>query len=213
MGDDDERGVVSYTGFSASAAAATVITTEESRNLSHLLGELLDSTDEEEEKQHGGSRPGRAPNIKRDFVGANERLVRQYFSGPDSQYTAEQFKRRYRVSPAIFERVYNALVGKGTFLPEGSTDCLGNPCVYPLVRLTAVFRTLAYGSSGDCQDENLQCSESVVEDALHSFCKLLIANFGKEYLNRTPNQEERRRILRRNDQRGFPGCFASCLGL
>jgi Plant transposon protein len=102
------------------------------------------------------------------------------------------------------------VLGKDVFLLEGTKDALGNPCIHPLVRLTAVFRTLAYGSAFDSQDENPECSTTtVVNDAIKSFCKLMIKHFGKQYLIRTPTQQERRRILKRNEERGFPGCFAS----
>jgi hypothetical protein len=142
---DNEHPAVSLTGFSAAAAAASVITTEESCNLSNLFQELAEnSNSDEEERKWGSSREGRSANIKHDFAGAHSKLVEQYFSGDDSQYTPAQFKRRYRVSPSIFEKIYQTLYGKGAFLPEGTKDALGNPCIYPLVRLTAVFRTLAY---------------------------------------------------------------------
>jgi len=78
-----------------------------------------------------------------------------------------------------------------------------------LVRMTAVFRTVAYGTPADCQDEVWQIGESTCLDATKSFCKLMVMQFGDQYLNRTPTKEERDRILRKNAARGFPGCFAS----
>ena len=51
--------------------------------LAHLGGEL---EEEEEPRQWGGSRPGKAPNKSRDFTKAHEQLVANYFSGDASVY-------------------------------------------------------------------------------------------------------------------------------
>jgi len=52
-------------------------------------------------------------------------------------------------------------------------------------------------------------SETSVDHVLKSCCKIMIANFGDPYLNRTPTAAERARILKKNNERGFPGLFAS----
>ena len=46
--------------------------------------ELLDSSDEEEEGTHRGSRKGKEPNKKRDFPMAHARVMSDYFNGTDS---------------------------------------------------------------------------------------------------------------------------------
>jgi Plant transposon protein len=59
-------------------------------------------------KKWGGSRVGRSANISRDFAGADSKLVlhNALVSWPDSQCAEAQFKQRFRVLPAIFERIY-----------------------------------------------------------------------------------------------------------
>jgi hypothetical protein len=200
--------VTCLTGFSGVAVAAEVIAAEEMGGLDQVLMELAESSSDEE-KQWGGSVPGKSPNLNRDFDESYRRLKKLYFSGEESVYTEGMFKRRFRVSPATFQRVYDAVVGKGCFHPPDHVDATGKPVIHPLVRLTAVFRTLCYGTPADCADENWQMSETIANEALKSFCKILIQEFGATYLNRTPNEQEKRRILAVNKSKGFPGCFAS----
>ena len=66
MDVDDDDGAHCLTGFSSVASAASVIATEESRNVSQLLMEFL-SSDEEEEVVWGGSKPGKSANLEREF--------------------------------------------------------------------------------------------------------------------------------------------------
>lgn len=203
-------------GFSSTTVAAAVIATDESTRPSWLTlmmalceDEESSSSDEDTRTRWGGSVKGKSANIKRDFDQAYNTLKSHYFNGPESLYTTAHFRRRFRVSPAIFNKVYDRLHGKGVFRPAGTKDAVGKNGIDPLVRMTAVFRILAYGSAADSQDEYLQVSETVAANALKSFCQLMVLEFGEEYLNRTPTQQEKRRILEVNARRGFPGLFAS----
>ncbi len=82
--------------------------------LDAFLMDLLSSSneDEEEQKQWGGSRKGRAPNKERDFAGAYAKLVKDYFSGPNSVHDEADFERRFRMPRSIFNRISDALMGK-----------------------------------------------------------------------------------------------------
>lgn len=212
MAGDDSNPVDCLTGFSAVTVAANVITTEESRSLSQLPGDIVDSAGEEDEPKWGGSRPGKSPNLPRAFEGACNRLLSHCFKGKDLLCARAQFCRRHRVSPAVFERVHNAVHGKGTFHPENKRDATKKKCIHPLVRfLTAVFRMIGCGTSADREDEAFQVSETVVDVATKSFCETLTAKFGDQHLNRTPTDKERKRTLKVNAEKGFPGCFA-CWG-
>ena len=199
------------TGFSSVASVGNLLLAKESWDIASLLQEFLDDSDDEEDEKRpwGGSYVGRAPNIKRDFQGAYDRLVKQCFSGDNSLYTEAQFKRRFCVSSSIFDRVYEAIHGQGCFHPAGKKDATGRTGIHPLVRVAAVMRMLAYGTPADCQDKTWQIAESTVDNALKCFCYLMISNFGDKCLNRTPTSEEKKRILNKNAKRGFPGCFAS----
>lgn len=155
----------------------------------------------------GGSRPGRSANKDRDFDFAYTKLKKDYFSGHQSTYDERNFETRFRVSRRVFNTVYNKLYGLDPFIHK--VDALGKKGIHPLVRLTSCFRLIAYGDSCDREDENMRLSRSSMNDALKSFCNLIIEQFGDNYLNRTPNEKERKSILKINEKRGFPGLLAS----
>jgi hypothetical protein len=85
----------------------------------------------------------------------------------------------------------------------------GKKGIHPLVRLTACIRRLAYGDSADRYDENLDMAESTISMSLKQFNKLMIEEFGAQYLNRCPSAVEIERVTSINAGRGFPGMFAS----
>ena len=170
-----------------------------------LIDDMFES--DNEDSKWGGSRPGKAPNKKRDFEGAYNRLVRQYFSGAQSTYDETDFERRFRVPRQVFTRIHDDLLDEEPFVlhTDRVTKKLG---IRPLVRLTACFRRLAYGNASDQIDENLEVSETVVDQATKDFTKMVIEKY-PQYLNRCPTQQEMQRISDINAARGFPGMFAS----
>jgi hypothetical protein len=186
----------------------------ESANLGIILDEIQGDTDiecdEDDESDEGykGSISGRRV-IGRDFNSAYNRLMEQYFSGEQSTYTEAHFSRRFRVSPQIFQRIYDSLVNRGEFRSHLTRNAAGKFGIHPLVRLTACFRSLGYGDAADREDEYLQIAASTLDVSLNSFCELLIESFGQQYLNRSPTEVEKRKILAYNEKRGFPGLFAS----
>lgn len=157
--------------------------------------------------QRGGSRPGRSPNKNRDFQLAYNRIILDYFSGEESVYDEKDFRRRFRISRSIFNKIRDTLFGHDVFVLK--VDALGKEGIHPLVRLISCFRTLAYGDTFDRDDEYLRMSESSIDRSVTSFCNLMIKHFGPHYLNRAPTIEERDEILKVNKCRGFPGLMAS----
>ena len=81
--------------------------------------------------------------------------------------------------------------------------------IYPLVCVVASFRCLVYGHSKDSCDEMFHMSETKVDKTFKVFCKEVVDIFGDSYLNRCPDENNKVRCLRKMEQRGFPGCFAS----
>jgi len=79
------------------------------------IAALLLEEEDYPRQQRGGSYPGKAPNKKRDFEGAADNLIRQYFSGDDSVYSENDFRRRFRMDRKVFEKIYSTIVGEGTF--------------------------------------------------------------------------------------------------
>ena len=80
--------------------------------------------------------------------------------------------------------------------------------IYPLVKLVACFRYLSYGGALDREDENLQIGESTLNPIVKLFTRMMVEEFGPQYLNHCPTNEERRAILRKMASKGFPGCLA-----
>jgi hypothetical protein len=114
----------------------------------------------------GGSKKGRKI-IKRDFDGAFERVMNHYFV-ETPLYPAKLFSRRFRVSRAIFERVYDACVKHPFF--QHAKNRAGRRGIHPLVKVTACFRHIAYGTSADQLDEHFQISETTFLETRIAFC-------------------------------------------
>jgi hypothetical protein len=112
-----------------------------------LNNDSTSSPDEEEVLLWGGSRPGKAPNKNRDFVGAHKTLVKHYFSGEGSVFNEIDFERRFRMPRAIFNQIHDALVvaGEPPFVQKYSTMGSKSPGIAPLCRLVACLPKLCYG--------------------------------------------------------------------
>jgi hypothetical protein len=197
--DDDE--IIQLMLSSAASARQTV----------ELMIDLLedDESNESGREWGTGSKPGKAKNKARDFVGAYQRLFKNYFStNPPSVYNETNFERRFRMPRTVFDRIRETIIGKGLF-QEKTVNLSGEKGIHPLVRLTACIRRLAYGDSADRDDENLEMAESTINKSLKQFNKLMIQEFGAQYLNCCPSAEEIDRVTTINAGRGFPGMFAS----
>ena len=181
---------------------------EDDEVLEALIEELASSSDEEEDKRPwGGSKKGKAPNKNRDFASAYAKLVKDYFNGADSIYDERDFELRYRMPRSVFSVIYDRINGQGEFVE--AKDCIGKPGIHPLVRISACLRYLCYGCATDREDENMRIGSSTLNKAVRDFCRLMIKEFGCVYLNRTPTEEEKKKIFAANEVEGFPGCLAS----
>ena len=168
-------------------------------------GVLKDDSSDEEGKW-GGSLPGKAPNKPRNFELARTTLIRQYFNGENSTFDETDFERRFRMPRSVFVKVKDAVIGVPPFIE--TADGFGKPGIDPLVRLTACFRKLAYGSASDICDETFEMSESVLNRDFPLLCKIVKDKFGHQYLNNSPTPEVMAQIQQVNAGRGFPGMFA-----
>ena len=172
-----------------------------------VMEDFLSSSDDESEVQIGGSRPGRSANKRRDFAAAYARVISNYFSGAQSVYDDDDFERRFRMPRRLFNRIHDQLMGLDPFVQK--YDASKKPGIHPLVKMVGCFRFLAYGDAYDREDENLAIGESTLKVYVQQFCKMLIEEFGEQYLNRTPNQQERKAINKEMASKGFPGCIGS----
>ena len=75
--------------------------------------------------------------------------------------------------------------------------------------MVACWRRLSYSDASDHSDENIQISETLLDESFKEFCAILLQEFGQEYLNQCLTNNEIKQTLRVNSNRGFPGLFAS----
>ena len=114
----------------------------------------------------GGSKVGRKI-IKRDFEKAFNTLMIHYFVAKP-MYPDVLFRKRFRVAKQIFERVYCACLKHPCF--EHNMNAASRRGIHPLVKVTACFRHLAYGTSADQLDELFQIAESTFLETRQAFC-------------------------------------------
>ena len=75
-------------------------------------------------------------------------------------------------------------------------------------KMTAALRMLAYGMSADSLDEYVRIGETTTIECVKRFCQGVVEIFGPEYL-RSPNAADISRLLRKANQRGFPGMLGN----
>ena len=77
-----------------------------------------------------------------------------------------------------------------------------------LQKITATFRMLAYGASGDLMDEYVWIGETIALESLKKFVTTVIDVFSEEYLKK-PNNEDIARLLAHGKHQDFPGMLDS----
>jgi hypothetical protein len=220
LDDDDDSASNTISGLNSSSSESScegllqlVNSLIEGAALAHLaIEEQIAAIHAEEDEclaeNVGGSKPGRSPNLARNYQRAYDILYEQYFRvEPRCTFTEYQFERRFRMPRAVFNKIKEKIFGRGSFVQRH--DALGKPGIHPLVRLTACLRRLAYGTSDDAQDEKFEIGEETLRKSLKEFCALMVEQFGAEYLNKKPSAHDLARLSFQNRQRGFPGMFAS----
>ena len=93
-------------------------------------------------QRHGGSKPGKNPNIDRDRVAGHERIMRDYFgwNGADPVYSERLFRRRYRMRRTLFLRVVEGVCKDGYF--KQKLDACGVPGMNMFSLITICWHVL-----------------------------------------------------------------------
>ena len=180
----------------------------DSSKLFQISLDLLETSSEEEEERRprGGSRVGRRPNIDRERTLLGNILYRQYFA-EDPIYDHTAFRRRYRVSRAVFDRLFDSMGSMDTYFVH-KKDCTGLNGLSPYQKMTAAMRMLTLGVAADALDDKIGVAESTAIVCLDRFCKVVMSTFGDEYL-RSPTHDDIARVLSQSAKRGFPGMLGS----
>jgi hypothetical protein len=98
----------------------------------------------------------------------------------DSVYNKQDFERRFRVPREVFNRIHDKLMGEHPFIHyEDATKKKGT---YPLVKLVACFRYIAYSYAYNQEDENLCVSKSALKPMVQDFNRPIVKHFGREFL-------------------------------
>jgi len=77
-----------------------------------FVQEMLSSEDDGDnqlDRKHGGSRPGRQPNKEREYDKRYDHLMKQYFVDKPI-YNDVMFRRRFRMSKRLFDKVYHGVL-------------------------------------------------------------------------------------------------------
>ncbi|EQC35695.1 hypothetical protein SDRG_06975 [Saprolegnia diclina VS20] len=131
-----------------------------------LVAFLLDDDDDDElvhevfhrpnKRRHGGGVVGRKM-VKRDIASGHSNIMRDYLS-PDPTYGETLFRRRFRMSSAMFRRIVGDLESDSFFAQR--RDRAGRLGASPEQKITFALRMLAYGTPADAHDEYLRLSET-----------------------------------------------------
>ncbi|XP_047973529.1 uncharacterized protein LOC125215979 [Salvia hispanica] len=104
--------------------------------------------------------------IRRDHVGADQRLIEDYFDG-NPRYPAEIFHRRFRMSQQLFICIATTLAQRYKCFALRS-DASGRPGLSTYQKYTTTIRQLAYAGPADMFDEYPQLGSNNDINVLHS---------------------------------------------
>jgi len=100
------------TAVAAVQQAFTLIEIED--NPFAMILELMEQ--DTKKRGWGGSKPGKAPNKKRDFAAVNALIEQHYFSGADLVYDEKDLKRHFGVHHEVFNIIFKMLEGTDLFI-------------------------------------------------------------------------------------------------
>ena len=165
----------------------------------------------EEQRAHcrswGGSRPGKSQNIERGRVLYHDLLMQDYFVD-EPIYSAQLFRRRFRMRRELFERIKKDLLEKHADTWERRADRCGVIGFSTEQKITGCLRLLAYGSAADSIDEYVRMAETTALKYLELFCTHIISLYSSYYL-RSPTAEDLKYLFSLHSSRGFPGKIGS----
>jgi hypothetical protein len=147
-----------------------------------------------EDKVHGGSRRGKAPNVDRPVTETHTRFLLKYFWPSDhirpyknNEYgpcaPEEAFERRFRMPPVVSNRVFEKFVQHCAYFRKGlNPNAVGQTGIYPLLRGIVAIRTHAYALPSDTENYMFEVSETTASLCLHEFASAVVDCFEAEYL-------------------------------
>ncbi|KAK2661939.1 hypothetical protein Ddye_000513 [Dipteronia dyeriana] len=108
---------------------------------------------------------------------------------------------------SLFLRIFEKVVARDSYFVQRRDD-MDRLGLSALQKITAVFRTLAYGCPADATDEYIKIGEPTPIESLKRFYHAIMEEFTGEYL-RSPKATDVARLLRIGKDRGFSGMLGS----
>ncbi|XP_070672023.1 uncharacterized protein [Malus domestica] len=133
-------------------------------------------------------------------------LMNNYFD-PNSVYTEEDFRRRFRMRRHVFERLLCDVQQVNPYFRQ-KRDRASRPSFSSHQKVVVALRMMAYGSPVDSIDETHGMFEFTCLDTLQEFCDTIVQLYKDEYLCEL-NQEDLNWLIRKVEDRGFPGMIGS----
>lgn len=194
-------------GFLTAQSAALATTRRIHSVAADAINLLIQEEDDNHlEPVHGGSRPGRRPNLPRGFMEGYERIYKDYLA-PNPIYGETLFRRRFRMHRNLFMKIVDDVTAHNIYFQQ-KPDALGKLGLHPVQKIASALRMLAYGGAADLNDEYFRLSESTSLEALKEFCNSIISLYDSEF-RRQPTVEDIKRLTKINAKRGFPGMLGS----
>lgn len=205
MESQDDSNPGSSTASSSSISSGEQLQQRTNR-ITDLLEEAVHVLYELEQEETSSARIRRG-NINREAEAANERLMRDYFSN-DTTYNDESFRRRFRMSRRLFERIVNDLEAEYHYF-QLRWDARGKKGLTPIQKCHSAIRQLAYGVSGDGLDDYLRMGEKTSRDSLNNFCTGIIHLYARQYLRKPTFEDIQQLYVVHEARHGFPGMLGS----
>jgi len=127
-------------------------------------------------KKFRGSLPGRH-NVPRDILGGHEQIYWDYFAD-NPVYNEKHFRRRYRMSRALFLRIVAAVEAHDEYFRQ-KADAVGRLGASAIQKVVAPFLMLAHGVSADFLDDSVRMGESTIIESFKHFVKAVVNIFSE----------------------------------
>ncbi|XP_068341598.1 uncharacterized protein [Pyrus communis] len=125
----------------------------------------------EEQRQWGGSIVG-CFYKPRNRVMTHANMMNNYFN-PNSVYTEDDFRRRFRMRPHVFKRLLHDVHQVNPYFQQ-KLNRAGRPSFSPYQKVTVALRMMTYASPADSMDETYGMSESTCPDTFAELCNTIV---------------------------------------
>ena len=113
----------------------------------------------------------------------------------------------FRMCKAMFIDICHAVAARNDYFKR-KPNAAGLPGFTTVQKVTVALRLLAYGGCADRLVEYIRLGETTILESLDHFTRTVIDLYGQSYL-RPPNAKDIARLLRKAEERGFPGMIGS----